>query len=146
LVVQLRLKAIVRPQLDTYAQGVVEKAAGAVFGLGAVTIGTCARQAVGASLAGLAFDLSLGAGRGLSRHLSQGGQARHPRHDRELTPAAGQAAAVDASAIDVGLVGILDTVVARRAKSADAANALVALAVLVDLAGLRPAGGYTGLS
>jgi hypothetical protein len=73
-------------------------------------------------------------------------QAGHPRDARALTPATGQAAAVDASTIDVGLVGILDAVVARRAKSARATQALVAVAVLGGVATLQPAGGYTGSS
>ena len=146
---QRRLLAVKRAQLDVHAQGVIEEAAGAILGLAAAPIHALSRLAVGVELTELVCGSR--ARRGLSEQ--RGSNAWHARAcvdgsvscrghccARALTPAAGQAAAVDASAVDVRLVGVPDVVVAGGPKGAHSAQALVALAVLVGLAGLRGVG------
>jgi hypothetical protein len=125
-------------QLDVLAQLVVEEAAGAVLGLGAAPVLAGPRLAVGVDFAYLAcgreeqkaWTLSLAhlascrvwAAQQVGGHSSQQLGAHHA--SVSLTPAAGQAAAVDASAVDVRLVIVPDVVGARGAERAQVAKAL----------------------
>ena len=149
---QGRHLAVKRAQLDVHAQVVVEVAGGAELGLAAAPVLARARLAVGVERAGLACA----AGRGRERTWQAAGTKPPGRRERvqpgqavrsagcrghccccTLTPAARQAAGVDAAAVDVRLAGVLDTVVAGGAEGTHIALALVALAVLVFLAGLQ---------